>query len=478
MVLAQRDHTLSVEEMSRIIETLESLRGARLRGVHLCDRYTLYLSFEGKPKNQLLFWLQPRRGRFLLSDEKRPLAPKNPLAMQMILRKRLMGRRLESMDLMGLDRVVRLSFQGASEALYVELMGRKCRALLVGEDKVVLSSTVLPVEATYSLPEGGVVPKKVLSRFDGQSDVHQQVARYFQDLDRKWRLTEQSQALLRSLRSARKRQLRLCAALEKDEKRADGAHEMAQKGELLKSVLGEVKGKTPAQVEVWDPSVDPPKQVVITLDRKKSLTANMAHFFSRSKALRKHHAHIVERRQAAQGELAHLKDAMEQVEAAQKDEDYDKLQSLVGSVQGATSKRSSSKQKQQRALPYRVFRSQSGRPIWVGKGAKANHELTFRVAAPHDLWLHARGAGGAHVVVPMKKGENVDPACLIDAALLAVQYSRLKNDSIPEVIYTRRKFVSPIKGGPPGLVRLSKEETLRLRREPERLRKLLDSKEK
>ena len=51
------------------------------------------------------------------------------------------------------------------------------------------------------------------------------------------------------------------------------------------------------------------------------------------------------------------------------------------------------------APPYRAFRSLAGLPILVGRGAAENDELTRRVARGNDLWLHARGQAGAHVVV-------------------------------------------------------------------------------
>ena len=44
--------------------------------------------------------------------------------------------------------------------------------------------------------------------------------------------------------------------------------------------------------------------------------------------------------------------------------------------------------------PYRVFRASGGQPIWVGRAGEDNAVLTFRVARPHHLWMHARGVPG------------------------------------------------------------------------------------
>src|SRR5262249_10306358 len=73
-------------------------------------------------------------------------------------------------------------------------------------------------------------------------------------------------------------------------------------------------------------------------------------------------------------------------------------------------------------LPYRRFSSQSGAPILVGRSARDNDALTLRVGRGNDLWLHARGVQGAHVIVP-GAGESPDPRALGDAALLAAHFS-------------------------------------------------------
>jgi len=45
-----------------------------------------------------------------------------------------------------------------------------------------------------------------------------------------------------------------------------------------------------------------------------------------------------------------------------------------------------------------ALRSSDGLLILVGKNSRQNEEVTFQQATPDDLWLHARGVPGAHVV--------------------------------------------------------------------------------
>jgi predicted ribosome quality control (RQC) complex YloA/Tae2 family protein len=127
--------------------------------------------------------------------------------------------------------------------------------------------------------------------------------------------------------------------------------------------------------------------------------------------------------------------------------------------------------------PYRVFHASGGQPIWVGRAGEDNAALTFRVARPHHLWMHARGVPGAHVVVPLDRGEEVGQEALLDAAHLALHFSRLAGEPRGEVAWTRARLVKRVKGGAPGQVTYTGEKVLALRVEPARLERLLRSRE-
>lgn len=125
--------------------------------------------------------------------------------------------------------------------------------------------------------------------------------------------------------------------------------------------------------------------------------------------------------------------------------------------------------------PYREYVGQGRQRIWVGRGSTHNDTLTFGVARPFHLWLHARGVPGAHVVVPLEKGAPLSSEVLIDAAHLALHHSELKGEPRGEVSYTPVKFVRKAKDAGPGAVTFTREKTVLLRVEPERLARLLAS---
>lgn len=124
-------------------------------------------------------------------------------------------------------------------------------------------------------------------------------------------------------------------------------------------------------------------------------------------------------------------------------------------------------------LPYRTFVSSAGARMLVGRGASDNDELTLHVARPHDLWLHARGGPGAHVVVPLEKGHEAPADLLVDAAHLAAHFSEWRGETQVEVTYVARRHVRKPRGSPPGLVTVDRDKTLVLRVDPARLAALL-----
>lgn len=105
------------------------------------------------------------------------------------------------------------------------------------------------------------------------------------------------------------------------------------------------------------------------------------------------------------------------------------------------------------------FEGPHGFEVVVGRNARDNDEVTFALAKSRDLWLHAQGYRGAHVLV-RSGGKEVPFDTVLFAARLAAGYSEAKREDRVAVDYTERKNVWRQKGGPPGAVNFSHHRTV------------------
>ena len=94
-----------------------------------------------------------------------------------------------------------------------------------------------------------------------------------------------------------------------------------------------------------------------------------------------------------------------------------------------------------------------GHEILIGRSSIDNDEITFRVAAADDFWLHVADYSGSHVIVRNPSKEtDLDESLLERAAQLAAYHSQARNSHKVNVHYTRRKFVKKPRRAKPGLV--------------------------
>jgi predicted ribosome quality control (RQC) complex YloA/Tae2 family protein len=82
-------------------------------------------------------------------------------------------------------------------------------------------------------------------------------------------------------------------------------------------------------------------------------------------------------------------------------------------------------------------------------------------AKPSDLWFHARGSSGSHVILKVNTGKG-EPGKKAkgQAAAIAAYYSKMKNATMVPVAMTEKKYVRKPKGAPPGTVVLEREKVI------------------
>jgi len=109
-------------------------------------------------------------------------------------------------------------------------------------------------------------------------------------------------------------------------------------------------------------------------------------------------------------------------------------------------------------LPYWIYRLGDWE-IRVGRSASDNDELTLRHSHLRDLWLHAQGVSGSHVVI-RNAGRPVPPDIIDDAARIAAHYSKSKTSSTVAVHVVERRYVRKPRKAPAGTVKLDRAKTV------------------
>ncbi len=114
------------------------------------------------------------------------------------------------------------------------------------------------------------------------------------------------------------------------------------------------------------------------------------------------------------------------------------------------------KKKSHPGLDYTI----NGWYILVGRDASENDELLRHHVRGDDLWLHVRDFPGGYVFIKARKGKTVPLDILLDAANLAVYYSKARTNSKVDLYYTHVKYLRRAKNGPKGLVIPTQEKNL------------------
>jgi len=171
-------------------------------------------------------------------------------------------------------------------------------------------------------------------------------------------------------------------------------------------------------------------------------------------------AGVPERLQAVEARLAGLDETLALLDIA---EGYDQIEGIAREaaeheyirvpVRGRTPKPG------KRLAPLRV-ESSDGFAIFIGRSAGQNEQVTFKIGASDDLWLHARGIPGAHVIIK-NGGREVPETTLYEAAALAAYHSQARAEPAVEIDIARRGLVRRIPNGPIGLVSYQAERTIR-----------------
>lgn len=122
-------------------------------------------------------------------------------------------------------------------------------------------------------------------------------------------------------------------------------------------------------------------------------------------------------------------------------------------------RKNTTSQKSNKSKPNpREFTSPSGHKVLVGRNRRDNESICFQLSKPTDIWMHARGCPGAHVLLCCRRGSpEITDVDLQFAADLAAFYSDARTETKTDVTTASPKDITKPRGAPLGAVTLRQE---------------------
>ena len=237
------------------------------------------------------------------------------------------------------------------------------------------------------------------------------------------------------------------------------ADEYEKYGNLLMIHLYD-QPEQPGRMTVPDIFTDPRLVVTIPLKERTTVLENAQRYFGKAQHTKTSIYYVEERSEKLEKRAEILRAFADAVTATQSIQDLKPLFKEYAALMeelGLTPKG----EKNESPFPFRRFIVVGGFEVWAGKNSANNDLLTVRHSRPNDIWFHARGVGGSHVVLKVGSAAG-DPSkeAIRQAASIAAYYSKHRNAKRVPVAYTEKKYVRKPKGAAPGSVLVDREKVI------------------
>lgn len=486
-----------------VAELAPALAGRMLGKVWQLSRVSLVIDFRMSDGRYLFISIDPAQPRLytiartVRELEKLSLTPSNFVQ---TLRKQLGGARLLSLDKDEGERVVRFAFASYDAlgdahdwTLIAQLTGRAANLLLLDAAGRIVDAMRPPrgegqeIADIYQPPPRPAssnatrpTPAPPFAKSARDDSLSAAADAYYRALERARVFDARAAAGRARLRALVEKQTKLRRNLERDLTTHGDAAEHKRVGDLLLANIANAERRG-SRVRVTDYFAEDAPVIELEIDEHASLQEEAARRFTRYTKAKRAAQEIATRLAELNAELAALERRQQDLEQiiAARDEaalesfgDASKRGAKVTFAKGARAgggaathgdapRTKAQIKAAETPAGARRYRSSDDYEILVGRAAKDNDQLTFKVARAHDLWLHAADYPGSHVIVRNpQRGADVPHRTIIEAAQLAAYFSQAKRDAKVSVHYTPRKFLSKPKGAAPGLVRMSSFRTL------------------
>lgn len=487
--------SLNCNEINLILQEL-SLEGSFIQDIIQpgFDSLAFYTYKEGEAKTVLICTSQ--NGVRINETFGKITKNEKPLRFMEFLRSRIKGCRINSVFQIGLERVIKMTLSRKADFkdggkksefkpddnsakeklnienfnLYIRLWNNAANVILCDENDLVLDSMFRRPEKYEVKGEVFIPPAVNEEKYKKQDDfpvreIPQNFKSFNQYID--WWYGENASALSRTallekaekwyLSNLSKRQAAL-DNLEEKLKSFEDSLRLKHYGDLLLSLPYSQKAEG-RSIECED--YETGKTVSIIINPQKSIQENASEYYKQYKKAVNGKEELERDIQIAKTQIQNLTAKYEKIK---NEKNPVKIEQLLRKDSTPLQQ----KKKNHPGLDYTV----NGWFILVGRNASENDELLRHHVRGEDLWLHVRDFSGGYVFVKAQKGKTVPLDILLDAANLAVYYSKARGAGTTDLYYTHVKYLRRAKNGPKGLVIPTQEKNLCIKPDKKRLARL------
>ena len=511
---------LDFAQLQRVVaEIAPVLCGGYVRHVSQPDKHTVLLEIRAQQQNfHLLVSVAKGTTRCHLIGS-HLASPPTPPAFCQLVRKHLDGGKVIRLELAANDRVVTLTVeryflpepsapvqtalppapmpepQVLQYSLIAELWGSHSNLFLLDDTGKIMGTLyhhVRPERPTFS----GCLYQSVPSAIDGSGYQRQDflvplittdssmpwnhaAELFYGTAEQQGKIEEEYLTLLRWLDREIAYDERRLSSVQAEIRESEKAASYRIYGELLKSMLPQIP-RGISHIEAINYFAQDTPTIIIPIDPKLSPRGNLEKYFKRYRKLQRG-------RKIALAIVQRLEQEMQSLYRA-KEMAHDKGSSAIPKIWQALPRElrrrfgkqevaQAKKHKPEVRESFQRFYSSDGYEILVGRSAKDNEDLTFRVARGNDWWFHTADYPGSHVVVRSGGRPAIPQETVLDAAHLAAHYSKARDHLKVNILYTKRKGVSKTHRGKAGAVLVRQEKHFQVAIEPERVIRLMASRD-
>ncbi|HET6975149.1 MAG TPA: NFACT RNA binding domain-containing protein [Pyrinomonadaceae bacterium] len=451
------------EIIQRVVEELRVALSDRYFGkIYQLSPVSFAVDF-GLRGEFLLISVDPANPRFYLThrrtkDLEKQSLPLNPFGQA--IRSKLSGAHFVSIAKDPLDRIVRITFSidGAFRRLVIQLTGRTADIFLLDELNRIVG--VLRQDAETRLDQVYQPPPRPLKETPATLPLNDgppsaQLDKHFAAIDAARIFDAKAKTIRSRVTKSLRQQRTLREHLHEDLIRHGDPDQHKRTGDLLLANIATAV-RDGSKVRISDYYAEGAPTIEIEVDENLSLQDEAAARFRQYTKAKRAADEIAERLKQIDRETSHLERRLEQLDHIIQTRDETALDSFEKPAPAPKVQAKKSGKPAQKISGVRRYLSTDGYELLVGRAARDNDNLTFRVAQPNDLWMHAGDYPGSHVVVRNPTRKEIPHRTIVEAAQLAGRFSQASDDTKVVVHYTERKFLSKPKGAAPGLVRMSR----------------------